>query len=269
MLSACYTDSFLSDFCLGRHRLCIASRQSNLAKAQVYEFVRLLQAWYPRLRYQIYTVRTRGDEDKRTPLHTVENSDFFSDTVEELVLRGTCHLAVHSAKDLPTAPRTKIVATTHGRDPADLLVYGERYQWTLFPSQPVLGSSSSRRNAILRSLFPQGRICTIRGTIEERLHKLESGEYDAIVVAKAAIQRLHLSPPYTQTLPPPHHHLQGRLSITAATNIASWKKFLSYLHYPAPSPKGGGGGVTPLSPLFLCTLGKKTTINKHLKLSML
>ncbi|BAE81438.1 porphobilinogen deaminase [Chlamydia felis Fe/C-56] len=226
MLSDCYTDPFLSDFCLGRRPLRIASRKSTLAKAQVYECVRLLRSWFPKLWIQIQTVNTQGDKDKTTPLRLIENSQFFTDAVDKLVLSGNSHLAVHSAKDLPNPPVTTIIAITQGLDPADLLVYGNRYLWKRFPKNPKLGSSSLRREEILKKLFPAGKILHIRGTIEERLEQLESGKYDAIIVAKAAALRLHLKLPYTEELPPPYHPLQGRLSVTAAKNIESWKKLL-------------------------------------------
>ncbi|MEF9519832.1 hydroxymethylbilane synthase [Chlamydia crocodili] len=226
MLSDCYTDPFLSDFCVGRRPLRIASRRSTLAQAQVHECARLLHSWFPKLWIQIHAVNTRGDKDKITPLRLVENSQFFTDAVDKLVLRGHCHLAVHSAKDLPDPSTTSVVAITKGLDPSDLLIYGERYLWKRFPKNPRLGSSSLRRGEMLKTLFPKGQILDIRGTIEERLEQLESGKYDAIVVAKAAIIRLHLKLPYTKVLPPPYHPLQGRLSITAAKNIEAWKKFL-------------------------------------------
>ncbi|WP_348663894.1 hydroxymethylbilane synthase [Chlamydia vaughanii] len=233
MLSDCYADPFLSDFCLGKRPLRIASRRSTLAKAQAHECIQLLRSWYPKLWVQIHTVNTRGDKDKKTPLRLVENAHFFTDAVDELVIRGSCHLAVHSAKDLPSPSKTPVIAITRGTDPADVLVYGERYMWKRFPDNPILGSSSPRRSDILKAFFPRGKVVDIRGTIEERLEQLESGKYDAIIIAKAAILRLHLCLPYTRELPPPYHPLQGRLSITASKNIESWEKFLSPLNLPA------------------------------------
>lgn len=234
MLSACYTDPFLSDFCLGKRPLRLASRKSALAKAQVQECVYLLRSWYPKLWIQDYTVDTQGDEDKTTPLYCVENSNFFTDSVDDLVLRGICHLGIHSAKDLPSPPELPVVAITRSLDPADMLVYKEEYVKKPFPKNPKLGSSSLRRSAMLKSIFPRGQILDIRGTIEERLYQLESGKYDAIIVAKAALLRLHITPPYVQKCPPPHHPLQGCLGITASKHIAAWKKFLSPIHVPNP-----------------------------------
>lgn len=234
MLSACYNDSFLSDFCLGKRPLRLASRKSALAQAQVRECVYLLRSWYPKIRIQSYTVDTQGDKDKNTPLHCVENTEFFTDTVDDLVLRGICHLGIHSAKDLPVPPKIPIVAITRSLDPADMLVYKEEYLHKPFPQYPKLGSSSLRRSDILKTLFPQGKILDIRGTIEERLYQLESGNYDAIIIAKAALIRLQLHLPYTQELPPPYHPFQGCLGVTASKNIASWKIFFSRIHVPHP-----------------------------------
>ncbi|ACZ33024.1 porphobilinogen deaminase [Chlamydia pneumoniae LPCoLN] len=230
MLSVCYSDPFLSDFCQGKRPLRIASRNSNLAKAQVHECISLLRSWYPKLWFQLSTTETTGDRDKKIPLHLVENSYFFTDGVDALVHKGVCDLAIHSAKDLPETPSLPVVAITRCLHPADLLVYADHYVHEPLPLRPRLGSSSLRRSAVLKQLFPQGQILDIRGTIEERLDQLHRGHYDAIVLAKAASLRLHLHHAYSIELPPPYHALQGSLAITAKDHAGKWKQLFTPIH---------------------------------------
>ncbi|SPN73223.1 Porphobilinogen deaminase,porphobilinogen deaminase,Uroporphyrinogen-III synthase,porphobilinogen deaminase,Porphobilinogen deaminase, dipyromethane cofactor binding domain [Chlamydia serpentis] len=225
MLSACYADPFLTDFCQGKRPLRIASRNSNLAKIQAYECMSLLRSWYPKVWFRLYTIKTTGDRNKKTPLRLVENTHFFTDSVDALVKNKICHFAIHSAKDLSDTPSLPIVAITQSLDPTDLLVYADRYIDEPLPPRPRLGSSSLRRNKILKQLFPQGKILDIRGTIEERLNQLHSGYYEAIVLAKAASLRLRLHHLYSIELPPPYHPLQGSLAITATDPIDAWRKF--------------------------------------------
>lgn len=221
---------FFEDLREGRLPLKIASRDSNLAKAQVNECLQLLRTSYPKLQSLLIMTKTQGDRDKLTPLHTIENSDFFTYEVDTLVCQGSCHIAIHSAKDLPTPSPLPLVALTRCLHPADLLVYADHYTKEPFPSNPRLGSSSIRRGEVLKQLFPLGQILNIRGTIEERLQQLHNNTYDAIVLAKAAALRLGLSFLYSELLPPPYHPLQGRLALTAYESIDLWRTFLSPIH---------------------------------------
>lgn len=184
----------------------------------------LLRAVYPRLWVQIRTAKTTGDYDKQTPLRCVENTNFFTKEVDDLVNSKQCHFAVHSAKDLSLYyDNRSLVAVTRSIHPADVLVYDSKFCYQSIPERLRLGCSSNRREEILRKKFPLGHILDIRGTIEERLKMLEEGKYDAIVIAKAALLRLHLHLPCMEELPPPYHPLQGCLAITAKENLPSWR----------------------------------------------
>lgn len=229
MLSTYSNDPFLADVCHGRRPIFIASRKSSLALAQVHECVHILRAWHPRIRVTIITTKTKGDLNQHVPLHQ-GGQDFFTEAVDALVINKTCHLAIHSAKDLPNPSTLPIVALTRSKTSVDLLVYHPFYRKHPLPEQPRFGCSSLRRAELLSQLFPHATIVDIRGTVEERLNKLLKREYDAFVLAKAAAIRLRLNLPYTQELPPPYHPLQGRLGITALRNLNSWRVFLSPLN---------------------------------------
>ncbi|WP_201456780.1 hydroxymethylbilane synthase [Chlamydia sp. 17-3921] len=231
MPSSSSANSLFQDLRAGKASLKIASRSSALAKAQVYECVDLLKKHYPALRFELITTTTKGDRDKKTSLRLVENSNFFTKDVDDLVSQGKCHIAIHSAKDLPAISNLPIVAITQSLHPADLLIYANRHEGYPPPSLNLrLGSSSIRRAETLKKLFPLGQVLDIRGTIEERLQQLEDGKYDAIVLAKAAALRLHLTFSCSQELPPPYHPLQGCLAITARYSLDLWTSFLSPLH---------------------------------------
>lgn len=224
MLSAYYNDPFLSDFCLGKIPLRLASRKSPLAVLQAHECLRRLQTFFPRLWGQVITETTQGDLDQHTPLHSVENTGFFTDDIDFLVQSGKCDLAIHSAKDLPEKPKARVIAITASIDPRDILVFQEKYLLQPFPSRLRIGCSSDRRRALISSLYPSAVITDIRGTIQTRLALLDQQKFDAIVMANAAVSRLGLRLPCTVVLPPPYHPFQGRLAITACHHIASWEK---------------------------------------------
>lgn len=222
-------DSFLLDFCTGNRPLKIASRSSSLAVAQVYECVHFLRSRYPRIRVQIITTKTKGDWDKHTSLSTVENTDFFIKEVDDCLDLG-CHIAVHSAKDLSfNYPTKNIIAISPSIHPADMLVYGSRFRWRPLPKRLCIGCSSQRRAEMMQKRFPLGQIKEIRGTIEERLEQLEGGRFDAIIIAKAALLRLHLiASLYVEELPPPYHPRQGCLAVTAKRHRSSWLSLFSF-----------------------------------------
>lgn len=212
MLSKCYSNPCLRPFCLGEQVLRIASRSSCLAIMQVHELMSIARRWFPRLRYHIIPTTSHGDTDKYTSLrHCPDN--FFTYRVDELVNRGLAHIGIHSAKDYPQQPDAHIIAISPTRNPYDVLICHHIMSLKSHPS-PRIGSSSIHRDRDIQHIFPTAKICSIRGTIPERIAKMESGEIDGLVTALAALQRLNISHyPYIQL--PSHHPLQGQLLITA------------------------------------------------------
>ncbi len=184
----------------------VAARGSKLSRAQVEE----IKALYPSFLFETTYVESRGDQDLKTALRTMEKTDFFTREVDALVLEGMCDLSVHSAKDLPeTLPEgLEVVEITEGVDRSDsLVIEGE-----LKPGM-VVATSTKRREENVHRLCGDVTFVAIRGTVEERVAKWERGEFDALVVAEAAIIRLGLTHLPRITLPGEVAPLQGQLAL--------------------------------------------------------
>ena len=222
---------------LMKRNIVIGSRGSNLAKRQVEEFLEKLFNKVPSLRvkFKVVYFDTTGDIDKETPIYSIEGSDFFTDVIEDKLLRGEIDIAVHSAKDLPDVHKSKLltVALTESEDDTDCLVLNENlkgYSIYTLPSGCVIGVSSRRRMEQVKNVRPDLIIKSIRGNIEERLFKLDSGEYDGVVMATIALKRLGLEKRISQILPKDvfvPHPLQGSLAIQIREEDI--KKFLFLL----------------------------------------
>lgn len=195
--------------------LTVAARDSNLSKAQFQEVLKELRQFHPDIQFEPLFVKTYGDQDLKTPLHRVENSDFFTREIDELQLSHTCRLSIHSAKDLPQPLRKglTIACLTKGVDARDVLVLPQKRTFVELGEKPRIGTSSQRRTELLHTLLPKARLVDIRGTIEHRLELLDSGEVDALVMAEAALIRLqltHRNRIYLKGTPAP---FQGQLAV--------------------------------------------------------
>jgi hydroxymethylbilane synthase len=197
--------------------LRILSRASPLATAQVEEALEALApALGPGVRLRRIVLETPGDRDLSTPLTDPSVADdFFTRDLDQALLRGEADLAVHSAKDLPKAlhPDLVVAARLPARDIRDALVFRAGFG----PDRPpaVIGTSSPRREAYLRRLFPGARLLPIRGTIGQRLEQLDAGLYDAVVMAACALVRLGRSARIGQYVDADPEPDQGRLAVTA------------------------------------------------------
>ena len=178
-------------------------------------------------------IRTVGDEHLDQPLHEISGKGVFTRELDEALLSGRVHLAVHSLKDLPTVlPEGLCIAATPCRvDPRDVLVGPEGTSTKLasLKEGAVVGTSSLRRvallNAFRRDVTPQ----TIRGNVDTRLRKLDDGQFDAIILAGAGLTRLGLAGranewlERTSWLPAPG---QGALGIVTRTEDAETRQLV-------------------------------------------
>jgi hydroxymethylbilane synthase len=162
-------------------------------------------------------VETYGDLDLNTSLRTLGKTDFFTREVDQLLLKGVCRLAVHSAKDLPDPLPSglKVVAITRGKDPSDSLVFRPGESLASLPSGAVIATSSVRRQEAVRQLRADLQFIDLRGTIAQRLSKLDSREADGVVVAEAALIRLGLLHLNRLRLPGETVSYQGQLAVIA------------------------------------------------------
>ena len=168
------------------------TRGSALALAQTNLAIDRFRSRYPDRTVEIDVVSTEGDVDKTSPLTEIGGRGVFTSAIEAAILTRRVDAAIHSAKDLPSIlhPAVPIVAYPTRDDPRDVLV--SRHGTTLdrLPPNPVIGTSSRRREVQIRRLRADAQIVNVRGNIDTRLRKAQGSDFDAIVLAAAGIHRL-------------------------------------------------------------------------------
>lgn len=178
--------------------LVIGSRGSKLALWQAEQAKARLLALYPEIDVRIEIIKTTGDV-KTDPLSVIGGKGVFTKELEDALLDGRIDLAVHSLKDLPTVlpGRLRISAICERDDPRDALVVrddlrGRSGSILNLPENAVVGTSSQRRVAQLKSLRGDVMVKDVRGNVDTRLRKLDEGQYDALILAAAGLRRLEL-----------------------------------------------------------------------------
>ncbi len=172
-------------------RLRIGSRGSQLALWQANHISALLRAQGHAVEIEI--IKTTGDKITDVALaKVVGTKGMFTKEIEEALAEGRVDLAVHSLKDLPTEISSgfEIAAITKREDPHDVLCSREYRSLEELPHAARVGTSSLRRQAQLKALRPDLEIHPLRGNVDTRLRKLEAGEYDAVILAAAGLNRL-------------------------------------------------------------------------------
>lgn len=173
-------------------KLVVGSRESRLAVIQSELAIQAIRACQPGLEVELLTMKTTGDKVLDRTLDQVGGKGLFVKELDAALLAGRVDLTVHSSKDLPmeTDPRLPLVAFSRRADPRDALVLPAGVT-ELDPAKPI-GCSSLRRQLQLKALFPQMKTAPVRGNVLTRLEKLDRGEYAALVLAAAGLERLGL-----------------------------------------------------------------------------
>ena len=171
-------------------RLRIGSRGSQLALWQAHHIADLLRTRGHTMELEI--IKTTGDKITDVALAKVGTKGMFTKEIEEALIENQVDLAVHSLKDLPTelSADFEIAAITTREDPRDVFCSVKFASIEALPQQANVGTSSLRRQAQLKALRPDLEIHPVRGNVDTRLRKLESGDYDAVVLAAAGLNRL-------------------------------------------------------------------------------
>lgn len=174
-------------------KLVVGSRESRLAVIQSELAIQAIRACQPGLEVELLTMKTTGDKILDRTLDQVGGKGLFVKELDAALLAGRVDLTVHSSKDLPmeTDPRLPLVAFSRRADPRDALVLPAGVT-ELDPAKPI-GCSSLRRQLQLKALFPQMKTAPVRGNVLTRLEKLDRGEYAALVLAAAGLERLGLA----------------------------------------------------------------------------
>jgi hydroxymethylbilane synthase len=182
-------------------RLRIGSRGSQLALWQANHIAGQLREHEHEV--EIETIHTTGDKILDVSLSKVGAKGIFTKEIEEALVRKQIDLAVHSLKDLPTelADEFEIAAIPAREDPRDALCSTKYFAVEDLPHRAKVGTSSLRREAQLRAIRPDLIIHPLRGNVDTRLRKLESGEYEAIILALSGLRRLGRTELVRQVMP--------------------------------------------------------------------
>lgn len=228
----------------GRHRrgvspvaLRIGTRGSALARVQAALVADALRAAQPGLRVELVEITTAGDRTQHTDAPMAGwGLGVFVKEIERALLDGQVDLAVHSLKDVPPdVPDGLVLAAIPERaDPRDVLVTREGTPFEALPAGARVGTSSVRRAAFLRAARPDLAYVPIRGNVDSRYRKLLAGDYDAIVLARAGLERLGLEvsgvPFAPERLPPAPG--QGALAIQVRADDARTLALARALDHP-------------------------------------
>ena len=219
-----------------KRHVVIGSRGSILALAQANLVKNSLEANYPDLTFEIKEIVTSGDKDLKS---NWENSNaslksFFTKEIEQELLDGQIDIAVHSMKDMPAvSPKGLICGAIPDREDArDVLISKNGFLVTL-PQGAKIGTSSLRRAMNLKAIRPDFEIKHLRGNIHTRLKKLETEDYDAIILAAAGLKRVGLTDKISEYLNGevfPPAPAQGVLYIQCRENDEEIKGILKSIH---------------------------------------
>ena len=243
-------------------RLRIGSRGSQLALWQA-NYIRALLREYGH-QVELEVIKTTGDKITDVALAKVGTKGMFTKEIEEALAVGRVDLAVHSLKDLPTelSPEFEIAAITERENPRDVFCARKYSSIDELPQGGRVGTSSLRRQAQLKALRTDLDIHPLRGNVDTRLRKLEAGEYDAVILAAAGLNRLGKTELIRQVIPAEvmcPAAGQGALGIEIRAGDAATRECLEFLDDAAARAtttcerallnKLGGGCQVPIGAL--------------------
>ena len=170
----------------------VATRPSLLAFTQTQQTVQLLRDQNPNCEFEIIKISTHGDKVTDKPLTEFGGTGVFVKELENAILEGKADFAIHSLKDVPSIqPNDLVLATFPKReDPRDVLLIRNSLSLQELKEDCIIGTGSPRRIVQLAEIKPKAIFTELRGNIDTRLQKLENGNYDAIVLAAAGLNRL-------------------------------------------------------------------------------
>ncbi|WP_054260024.1 hydroxymethylbilane synthase [Propionispora sp. 2/2-37] len=221
-----------------KKNLVIGTRGSKLALWQAEHVARMIAGKYPNIQVELRHIVTTGDKILDVPLAKIGGKGLFTKELEHAMLNGEIDLAVHSMKDMPTElpEGLMLAAVTKRADPGDALVSPRYGKLDKLPPGARIGTSSLRRKAQLLHYRPDFCICDLRGNLNTRMSKLETGDLDAIVLAVSGLVRLGWEEKISQILP---QHIclpavgQGALAIETRSDDFTVREIVSFVNDPA------------------------------------
>lgn len=215
-------------------RMRIATRKSELALWQANHVAGLLRRRHPGLEVDLLPMVTRGDVILDQPLAQIGGKGLFLKELERALLNHDADIAVHSMKDVPVeeAPGLVVDVMLERANPFDALLSRDGQRLDELPSGSRVGTSSLRRQCQLKALRPDLGVADLRGNVNTRIRKLQEGEYDAIVLACAGLERLGLGGLITEVLAPPRWlpaATQGTIGVQRRADDASAASLVAVL----------------------------------------
>lgn len=270
--------------------LVLGTRSSPLARWQTEQVLHALHQAHPELQTDVKLIKTQGDRILDLPLAQIGDKGLFTKELEQALYAGEIDLAVHSLKDLPTSlpPGLGIGAVLERHAPNDVLVSRSGCTLEDLPASALVGTGSLRRQVQLQHLRPDLRFQDLRGNIQTRLQKLDRGDYEAIIMAQAALDRLGLSEriatvfPASLMLPAVG---QGAIAVEIREDDIQTRELLKAFHHPPTAQavtaeraflkRLGGGCETPIAAYtdageqlhlfgFVASLDGKQVLKGHL-----
>jgi len=175
-------------------KLIIATRASNLALWQAYHIKERIETSFPEVTVELNEITSKGDKILDKPLALIGGKGHFTKELEDEMLSGNAHLAVHSLKDVPTyiPEGLELCAITERKDQSDVLLSHTYKSLDKLPQGATVGTTSLRRRMQLLERRPDLKVKELRGNVNTRLRKLKEGQYDAIILAYIGLHRLDL-----------------------------------------------------------------------------
>jgi hydroxymethylbilane synthase len=216
--------------------LRIGTRGSVLAKWQA-EFVRKQLFQLDGVEGEVVIIKTSGDKLQQSALSQIGGKGIFIKELEDALLEGTVDVAVHSVKDIPTEMQRGLSfpAICRRDDVRDCLVCGNGATLSNLRHGARVGTGSLRRQAQLRHIRPDLDVRDLRGNVDTRLRKVESGEYDAVVLAKAGLDRLGCAHRISEILSPEVCMPavgQGAIGVECRASDSETSEVLEKLNHP-------------------------------------
>jgi len=190
---------------MSTEKIRIATRKSELALWQANHVAGLLRREHPGLEVELLPMVTRGDIILDRPLAQIGGKGLFLKELEKALFSGDADIAVHSMKDVPVeqVPGLVVDVMLARANPFDALLSREGETFSGLPAGASIGTSSLRRQCQLKSIRPDLRVSDLRGNVNTRVRKLQEGEYDAIILACAGLERLGMDGLISEVLEPP------------------------------------------------------------------
>ena len=221
-------------------KIIIATRNSPLALWQAEYAADLITTTFPDVKTELLPMTTKGDRILDVTLNKIGGKGLFLKELEQAMQEGEADIAVHSMKDVPAdmPEGFEICCVFKRHDASDAFVSNHYSSLDDLPQNSVVGTSSLRRQSQLLAIRPDLTVKPLRGNLQTRLRKLDEGEYDAIILATAGLERMNLDKRIKSKLKP-NDWLpavgQGAVGVECLSNRQDLKDLLSQLNHAETS----------------------------------